>query len=242
MNEESPDVTVTRMLLAEPPDFPALRAFITNVGARTDLGLDLEQIENLDAAGLAKVTRRVLGVCVFGPALCSLVFSLTQLKDAERRTFSIVGDVFGNHISDEFPNTTREFLQARLASTAESSSLWALIEDLLRHMQEREELYDELPKLQELRPAHEKLQSYRVAMLKQQREILERAEQRSVFASLFPKINLKYGRSVITEIQGKFTDPTHLKQLSHSIELPRSELRDPVAGILRRDAYWKAGK
>jgi len=242
MNEESPNVAVTRMLLAEPADFPAFRDFITSIGTRTNLDLDLQQIESLDAAGLVKVTRRILGVCVFGPSLCSLIFSLTRLKDAERRTFSIVGDVFGNHVSDEFPNTTREFLQASLASSGEGSSARALIEDLLRHMQEREKLYDELPKLQELRPAHEKLQSYRVAMMKQQREILEHAEQRSVIAALFPTINLKYGRSVITEIQGKFTDPAHLNQISHSIELPRSELRDPVAGKLRRDAYLKAGK
>lgn len=242
MDEELPDVTVTRMFLAEPPDFSALRDFIISIGSRTSLGLDLKQIESLDAAGLAKVTRRILGVCVFGPPLCSLIFSLTRLKDAERRTFSIVGDVFGNHIGDEFPNTTREFLEASVAFSAEGSSLRALIEDLLRHMQEREKLYDELPGLQELRPPHEKLQSYRVAILKEKREILEHAEQQSVFASLFPKVNLKYGRSVITEIQGQFTVPTHLNHISHSIELPRSELRDPVAGILRRDAYLKAGK
>jgi ribosomal protein L17 len=241
MDEESPDVTVTGMLLAEPPDFSALRDFIGRIGTRTNLALDLKQIDSLDAVGLA-VTRRILGVSVFGPSLCSLVFSLTRLTNAERRTFSIVGDVFGNYISDEFPNTTRDFLQASLASSAEGSSLRALLEDLLRHMQEREKLYDELPQLQELKPAHEKLQSYRVAMLKEQREILEHAEQQSVFASLFPKINLKYGRSVITEVQGQFTVPTHVNHISHSVEIPRSELRDPVAGILRRDAYLKAGK
>lgn len=242
MNQESPSVTVTRLLLAEPPNYPELRDYITKISAKSDLLLDLNSIESLDATGLAKLTRRILGVCVFGPSLCSLIFSLTRLKDAETRVFSIVGDVFGNYISDEFPNTTREFLQQKMTGSVAGTPMRSLIEDLLRHISEREKLYDELPTLKELRPAHEKLQSYRIAVFKQQREVLEQAEKRSVIASLFSKVNLKYGKSVITRFQGKFTEPTHLKRISHSIELPRSELRDPVAGILRRDSFLKAAK
>src|SRR6266545_2628154 len=159
MDEEPSSITVTRLLLAEPPDFPAMRDYITKIGAQSNLFLDLNLIEPLDAAGLSKLTRRILGICVFGPSLCSLTFSLTRLKDAETRVFSIVGDVFGNYISDEFPNTTREFLKQKLADSKEESTTRSLIEDLLRHMSEREKMYEELPTLNELRPAHEKLQS-----------------------------------------------------------------------------------
>lgn len=242
MIEESPSVTVTRLLLAEPPNFPALRDYVTKIGAQDNLFLDLDSIDALDTPGLAKLTRRILGLCVFGPLLCSLIFSLTRLKDAETRVYSIVGDIFGNFISDEFPNTTRDFLQCRLTDSAVGTPLRSLIEGLLRHMSERENVYDELPTLNELRPAHEKLQSYRVAKLKEQKEILEQADRQSVLGSLFSTVNLKYGRAVSTEIQGRLTEPTHLKQISYSIELPRSELRDPVAGILRRDRFLKAGK
>jgi hypothetical protein len=46
----------------------------------------------------------------------------------------------------------------------------------------------------------------------------------------------------MTEVQGRFTEPTPLKAISHSLELPRSELRDPVAGILRREGFLKDTK
>ncbi len=242
MSNESPDVTITRMLLSEPFGAPATREFVNRLGSRTNLRLDLAQIEELDGARLAKLVRRILATCVFAPPLCSLVFSMTSLTNAEQRAFSLVGDVFGNYISDEFPNSTREFLQAALRNAAPNTPVQALLRKLIRHIKKRETLYTDLPTLKELTPAQDNLQSYRVAMLKENRKILDGAEKQSIFASLFPKINLKYGRSVVSEVRGKFTGPTHLKAISHSIELPRSELRDPVAGILRRNGFLKASK
>ena len=242
MSQESPDVTITRMLLAEPFDSLTTREFVTRIGSRTDLTLDLQQLEELNVVQLTKLVRRILGTIFFAPPLCSLIFTLTRVSKAEQRGFPVVADVFGNYLCDEFPNTTRDFLQAALRSAGARTPLYVLVKDLLKHLKERQRLYTELPTLRELEPAHEKLQSYRVAMLKENKKILEGAEKQSLFGSLFPKINLKYGRSVVSEVQGKFTDPTPLKAISHSIELPRSELRDPVAGMLLRSGFLKAAK
>ena len=78
MSNESPDVTITRMLLSEPFDAPATREFVNRLGSRTNLKLDLAQIDELDGAQLAMFVRRILATCVFAPPLCSLLFSMTR--------------------------------------------------------------------------------------------------------------------------------------------------------------------
>lgn len=77
--------------------------------------------------------------------------------------------------------------------------------------------------------------------MKQQAAISEEADKRSVLASLFPRIPLKYGRSFFMEKDGEYTEPSELEEISHSVELPRGELIDPIGQQIKRLHWQSAG-
>jgi hypothetical protein len=66
------------------------------------------------------------------------------------------------------------------------------------------------------------------------REILRVANERSIFAALSTKMNIAQGRRFVVRTEHGLTSISEMQQASHAIELPSSELADPVGGMLRR--------
>lgn len=239
MPPQSSSHLVTEILLATPFDVQAAKEAISHHGARGELVLSLERIEQLSADALRKLADRILGVCVFAPPACSLIFSMLAVSDAEGRTYPFVGPIFGDYLSDEFPDTTLRFLELKAAEAAVNSPLRSFLDGLINHARERKRFYDELPKLKELIPAPEKRAALRIVKTKEQREIFAQAEEASIFALITTRVNLKYGRAMAMRRDGNFSESTLLNEHSFSIELPRSETRDPVMGVMRRGNFLR---
>jgi hypothetical protein len=68
------------------------------------------------------------------------------------------------------------------------------------------------------------------------------AAERSVFASIFTNVHLAQGRRFATHTAHGAPQIAEMQQASHSIELPSSELADPVGGMLRRAKTLSASR
>jgi len=67
---------------------------------------------------------------------------------------------------------------------------------------------------------------------------MEKAEQSSVLASIFPKVKIKYGRAVAYELEGEFTEPSQMASFSWEAEVPQGELINPL-GQSRIRFQWR---
>ncbi|UFS72473.1 hypothetical protein LPW11_09830 [Geomonas sp. RF6] len=65
-------------------------------------------------------------------------------------------------------------------------------------------------------------------------EVSKGAEEHSIFAQIFKKVQLLYGQSWRSFLGGRLSDATNLQTISNSMELPRLEFFDPEGMMLRR--------
>jgi hypothetical protein len=70
--------------------------------------------------------------------------------------------------------------------------------------------------------------------MKQQAEIHRGAEAMSVFASTMTKVHIAQGNRVTSHIEDGPMAICSMGQFGHSIELPSSELSDPMRGFIHR--------
>jgi len=73
-------------------------------------------------------------------------------------------------------------------------------------------------------------------------EVVEQARKQSIWNQFATQVPLKAGRRTFQTIQGRYTNPTELKGMSHSIALPLSEISDPAGAERERRLYRRAKK
>ncbi|GAB1539187.1 hypothetical protein NUACC21_18520 [Scytonema sp. NUACC21] len=71
--------------------------------------------------------------------------------------------------------------------------------------------------------------------------MMQEAERRSVFASILPKVRIKYGRGISYERDGEFTDPSPFAAFSYECELPQGEFIDPLGQFHQRLQWQNVG-
>ncbi len=108
---------------------------------------------------------------------------------------------------------------------------------LLKYLQDIEEQYKLLPKLQELKSStHDRRLVYN-ANHKLMQDAMKKAEENSIFRSLVTTVNLKYGKGNFSYFKGSYQEPSYLQPFSHSITLPNSEILNPVNAALSRHLF-----
>lgn len=102
------------------------------------------------------------------------------------------------------------------------------------------------PSIKELQPSEYQYGVERRRTYDEMREIQKDVEKQSVLMSLVQRSVLLYGRRSITYLEGgdkkRRTFSMDLHTVSHSIELPRSQVADPVGLNMRLLAYRGARK
>lgn len=198
------------------------------------LSLDKGILDGLDEAGFRFLVRRMLGYLSGDEVLIQLVFSLTRTRDAKTRTFGFIRSVYGQHVGHDYPHQAVEYLKARTTDAAHDEDIKKLADEVAGGLQAGLDALDALPVLKEFMPPSEKAKRFAKERHRQMNEAMEEASKDSIWRQIATNIPLKAGRRTFQRIQGRYTDVTELKSMSHSVALPRSEIFDPAGSARER--------
>lgn len=225
---------LTEWLLAEGVAFAAVRSLLARCSQhRAQVSLDPVVFGAASLPRKVVAARRLLALTHNGPVLCRFIAYLAEEPALQPDGLNMAAQML-NEAFAEYPNATEEFLKARTRATGRAECFASVYRSVYANVLRWRLVLRRLPKLNELRPTDGQLHALRAMRQRVNREIMRGASERSVFASIFTKVHLAQGRRFATHTSHGAPQVAEMQQASHSIELPNSELSDPVGGMLRR--------
>ena len=198
----------------------------------------LDQISEQDVVWI------VLRVCGYvaggGELLASLVLSALRRDSVSEDLAEAIEEMLSEYVLYNYPQGGRK----ALVRVLEEEDVPEVVERTAREAIDRSERYykrlRDLPHLKEFDPPSSRVYQLRRAQEQHRSEMMEQARNQSAFLGLASSLPLKYGKAFFSEKKpGEFTEPSDLGQFSHSFELPRGEIIDPV-GSTRLRAEWQS--
>jgi len=236
ISENSADFTklLTAWLLSEDVAFAALRSLLARCSQqRAHVALDPVVFEGTKPERKVIAARRLLALTHNGPVLCQFIACLAETPSLQPDGLNFAAQML-NEAFGEYPGATEEFLKSRTRPADRRAPFAHVYRGMYANVLRWRLVLRRLPRLNELRPSDAQLQALRTMRQRVNREIMRGAAQRSVFASIFTNVHLAQGRRFATHTAHGAPQIAEMQQVSHSIELPSSELADPVGGMLRR--------
>jgi len=226
---------VTEWLLADNKKLASAAAGLLrylNVHGLEKPELSVEKLDTLQPADLLFLARRLLGFVFTENHLLSLSMSFFKTKDAPRRTFPILRPLFVDEVGYDYPNSAIQVLEAAdaLEDRPEFKTFYSsTIEALRSHMQ----ALDALPRMTKLRPPPTLQRQFSKARAKQINKAMMAERKKSIIRQIVTEVPLKAGIGWFSFRDGAYTEPSYLKSISHSVELPRRATLDTVGAELR---------
>lgn len=211
------------------------QASVAHLDQRFPQSYDLTGVLEADAI----TTARRLCALAAAPAI-SLGWTLSMARDfpSSDSVRTQTKELLDYHV-DQLLVSTVEFL-----ASPESSfqNLDASIETL-RQAREAQQILEGLPRLRELDMTADMRLLHSSLKRSEHREIHRRADEVSVFRGLLHQVKLKYASRPVIEVRNESgTQEMSIPMFSHelTVELPLSELTDPVIGRVRRNRLWRS--
>jgi hypothetical protein len=225
---------LTEWLAAEGVTFSAMRSLLTRCSQhRAQASLDSEVFGGATTQRKVVAARRLLALTHNGPVLCQFIACLAEQPSFQPDGLQLAAQML-NEAFVEYPHATEEFLRERTRAGVRQEPFAHVYRGVYANVLRWRLVLRRLPQLAELRPTDAQLQALRAMRQRVNREIMRGAAERSVFASIFTNVHLAQGRRFATHTTHSTPQVAEMQQASHSIELPSSELADPVGGMLRR--------
>ena len=233
---------LTVWLLAEDVAFAALRSLLARCSQqRAHVALDPSVFGGATSARKIIAARRLLALAHYGPVLCQFIACLAETPSLQPDGLNIAAQML-NEAFAEYPAATEEFLKSRTTNAERQAPFAPVYRGMYANVLRWRVVLRRLPRLKELRPAEAQLQALRAMRQRVNREIMRGAAQKSVFASIITNVHVAQGRRFVTHTAQGAPQIAEMQQASHSIELPSSELADPVGGMLRRAKTLSASR
>lgn len=224
---------LTTWILSESKAHPAaivgLASDVSDEGGT--IRFDTAVIDELDAEGLVFLARRTLGFFIDANVLLSLTYSLLGSKDASTRIYPLVRALIVSEIGYDYPETTVKSLEHRITETEGEEKNF--LENTLADLKAMIVAERGLPRLKALRPPAQLSRYYARARAEQMRGMLREASKASILYMIANKITIKAGNGTFSHNAGAYGDVTTMGAISHSIELPRREVLDPIGNEIR---------
>lgn len=225
---------LTGWLLSPTASFNVISAALNLVASnRAPAGLDEALFAGATPLARTKAVRRLLGLLGDGAALCQFAADIARMVSLGDAGIELASQMF-NLLKDEFPRATEEFLKPLAAPALRRErgaqvfrGVYAIVMTWKRHL-------ERLPNRPELHIGDADAMAFRTARMKQQREIHRGAEAMSVFASVMTKVHIAQGHRFTSHMQDGPSPISDMGHFSHAVELPSSELSDPMRGLLQR--------
>ncbi|SDI25312.1 hypothetical protein SAMN05216603_1294 [Pseudomonas benzenivorans] len=177
--------------------------------------------------------RRLLALSHHGPLLCSFIAVLAETPALQPVGLDMAVQML-NEAFAEYPSATVEFLETRTRPASRKEPYAHAYRSVYANALRWRRVLARLPRLYELRPTDTQLHALRSVKQRMNRDIMRGAAERSIFASLFTSVHVAQGRRFASHNNFGAPQVAEMAEASHSIELPSSELADPVGGMLRR--------
>jgi len=205
------------------------------------LAVDVATIDNLQSNEIRFLVRRILGFIVGDEPQIRLLFSLVRTRDSKTRTLGFVKGALQDHIGQDFPQQTLNYLRERQVDEV-SSDVKILCSEVVSVLESRLAALDALPDLKELAPSFAKIHRFAKERAKQMGKAFDDASKESIFRQLTTHVVLKAGRRTFQSQDNRYTEPMELKGISHTIALPLSEIFDPTGAARNRYLFKLATK
>lgn len=225
---------LTGWLLSPTASFQVIRAMLSVVSAqRARAELDEQLLAKATPLARIKLIRRLLGLLGDGPALCQFGTDIARMKTLGNAGLELANEMF-NLLKDEFPQATEEFLKPLAASHLRRERGAVIFRGVYASVLRWKRHLERLPSRPELRVGDADELTLRSARIKLNAIIQRGAEEMSVFASVMKKVHIAQGRRFTSHTENGPMQINSMGQYSHSIELPSSELSDPMRGYIHR--------
>jgi hypothetical protein len=225
---------VTGWLLSPTASFNVISATLALVATNRALaGLDEALFARASPLARTKAVRRLLGLLADGGALCQFAADIARMVSLGDVGIELASQMF-NILKDEFPRATEDFLKPLAASARRRERGAQVFRGIYAVVRTWRRQLERLPKRPELRIGDADAMAFRTARTKQQREIHRGAEAMSVLASLVTKVHIAQGHRFTSHTRDGPCAISDMGHFSHAVELPSSELSDPMRGLLHR--------
>lgn len=180
--------------------------------------------------------RRMLGFLSQEGVLLPLTMSLLKTRDAKHRSYGFVYTLLVDHLGKDYPDSTLETIEASLRS-AKDEELIAFMEKAKGAIEQRFNVLDGLPRLQELQPPSALRLAFAKARAKQMSRAFDKAQENSIVKMIATEVPIKAGTGWFSFRDGAYTEINQMHAHSRSVSLPRSEILDSVGSEIDRLMY-----
>ncbi|VUZ28815.1 Uncharacterised protein [uncultured Comamonas sp.] len=233
--EENWSSLVTDWLLSDRQAHAAALAAILNQFSHhsvTDIKLDKSRLDELSTDGLLFLARRILGYVHDRAQVTSLALSMLQSNDAEKRIYPVLRPLLVEEIGYDYPGTTADALH-KAAQEISSEGNQEFLRAAAGAISQVTGAQNALPSINELRPPTRLRRLFSRARAKQMDKSFEEANKNSNLRQIATHIPLKAGAGTFNYRDSSYGPSTTLSSVSHSIELPRREVFDPIGNSIR---------
>jgi hypothetical protein len=225
---------LTDWLLSPDACFAAVESMLSRCSAqRAPIALDAAAFAAASAERRVKAARRLLALTHHGPTLCQFIASIAQITSLGTEGLNTVAEMLNEAVA-EYPGATEGFLRAQTRPSSRNERNAAVYRGVYANLLRWRRVLARLPARKELCPTDSEMHALRSMRRRMNRDILRGAAKRSVFASLVTSVHVAQGTRFASHTQRGPTQVAQMMQASHSIELPSSELADPMRGMLQR--------
>lgn len=198
----------------------------------TEIKFDKDRLDKLSSDDLIFLARRMLGYVHDRAQVISLALSMLQSNDTEKRIYPILGPLLVEEIGYDYPRSTVDALHKAVEETLSVDNqkfLRAAAEAINQFTEEK----SALPFINELRPHTRLSMLFSRARAKQMENSFEEASKNSIWRQIATQIPLKAGAGTFNYRDSSYGPSMRLASVSHSIELPRREVFDPIGNSIR---------
>lgn len=224
----------TTWLVAEGVNFNNLRALLSRcISMRAPATLHVATFAAAPMDRKVVGARRLLALTHHGPVLCKFIACLAESPALQPTGLEFAAKLL-NAAYQEYPNATVEFLQARTRSNQRHEPHASVYRGVLANATRWGRVLQRLPRLQELRIDETQRRALHAVRQRINRDIMKAAETGSLMAAFATKVNIAQGHRSATHMGFGAPQVVEMHHHSYAVELPSSELADPVGGLVRR--------
>jgi hypothetical protein len=227
-------IVLTDWLFSPATSFASLASLLSMcVNSRAPIVLDEAAFAAQSPERRVKAARRLLALIHHGPTLCEFCALIAGMSILGSERFNLSGQMLDNAFI-EYPGATEDFLKAKTSNLSPRAPEMQVYQNIYANVLQWRDVLEQLPKRKELRPSDSELQVLRARKRRIDREIMRIAAEQSVFASLATNLHMAQGRKFASHTPFGAPQISHMAEASHFVELPSSELADPMRGQIER--------
>jgi hypothetical protein len=226
---------LTNWLLSPDASFASLASLISMcTSSRAPVALDETAFADQLPQQRLKAARRLLALTHHGPTLCHFSAIIAEMSMLGPERFNLSGQMLDNAFL-EYPGATEEFLKDKTSTLSPSAPEAQVYQSVYANVLKWRSVLEKLPNRKELRPSDAEFQVLRARKRRINREIMRVAAEQSIFASLCTNVHMAQGRKFASHTPFGAPQITQMAESSHMVELPSSELADPMRGQIERN-------